>query len=141
MSDGFVVASCGANCLSVAKSPLSATTFVNFLSWSSWVSEFINFSGSSFNSPQPSRKFGAVAIPNLFDTAFVRRVRYRVSKKQFHGTTAQHSRFPLRSAHRRDLRDARGDAARLFLHQSGMGESRSGFARNRKNSRRACTHH
>src|SRR5579883_3239612 len=37
MSDGFVVASCGANSLSESKSPVSATTLVNFFNWSSWL--------------------------------------------------------------------------------------------------------
>ena len=37
MSEGLVVASCGAYCFRVAKSPVSATTVVICLSWSSWV--------------------------------------------------------------------------------------------------------
>src|SRR5262245_44617970 len=38
MSEGLVVASCGAYCFSVPKSPVSATTVVKFLSCSSWLS-------------------------------------------------------------------------------------------------------
>ncbi len=37
ISDGLVVASRGAYCFSVAKSPVSATTTVNCFNWSSWL--------------------------------------------------------------------------------------------------------
>ena len=43
---GFVVASCGAYSLSVPKSPVSATTLVNRLSWSNWLSPLEAFAGS-----------------------------------------------------------------------------------------------
>src|SRR4051794_25608002 len=39
MSEGLVVASCGLNSRIDSKSPVSATTRVNFLSWSSWLVE------------------------------------------------------------------------------------------------------
>src|SRR5213592_3861075 len=42
IKEGLVVASSGAYCLSVAKSPVSATTLVICLSWSSWLVDCIN---------------------------------------------------------------------------------------------------